>query len=102
MQRASTHSEQLLWSRLCARQLGVTFRRQLVIGGRFIVDFAAPAVRLVVEVDGGYHRERHNADARRDRALAWLGWRVVRVEVALVERELEAAVRLVREAAAGD
>jgi hypothetical protein len=28
------------------------------LAGRYIVDFCAPAVRLVVEVDGAYHRER--------------------------------------------
>ena len=73
------------------------FRRQLVIGA-YIVDFAAPAVRLVVEVDGGYHAERRRADARRDCALAELGWRVVRVPVELVERHIDAAVARVAEA----
>jgi len=33
--------------------------------GRFIADFYAPAVKLVVEVDGGYHAERERADGRR-------------------------------------
>jgi leucyl-tRNA synthetase len=101
MRRDPTCSERLLWSRLSGRQLGVPFRRQLVIGERFIADFAAPALRLVVEVDGRYHSERRDADARRDRALAKLGWRVVRIEAALVERELDAAVRIVRGALAG-
>ena len=43
--------EARLWAELSARKLGVSFRRQVPIG-RFIVDFCAPAVRLVVEVDG--------------------------------------------------
>ncbi|MCA9510403.1 MAG: DUF559 domain-containing protein, partial [Myxococcales bacterium] len=44
-----------------------------------IVDFAASSVRVVVEVDGGYHAERSEADAKRDARLARAGWRVVRV-----------------------
>jgi very-short-patch-repair endonuclease len=72
----------------------------VVISG-FIVDFAAPAVRLVVEVDGGYHDGRRKADARRDRELGRLGWRVLRLPVGLVERELERAVECVVEAVGG-
>jgi very-short-patch-repair endonuclease len=88
----------LLWERLSGSQLGVAFRRQLVIDHRYIVDFAAPAVRLVVEVDGGYHHGRERTDARRDRVLAGLGWRVVRLPAGLVEHEIEAALAIVREA----
>ena len=32
------------------------FRREWVGGGRWIVDFYFPEVRLGIEVDGGYHR----------------------------------------------
>ncbi len=94
MRSAPTTTESLLWSRLSGSQLGVGFRRQLVIGD-FIADFAAPARRLVVEVDGGFHAGRAGADARRDRALGRLGWRVVRVPAGLVARDLDAAVALV-------
>jgi hypothetical protein len=37
--------------------------------GRYIVDFCAPARRLVVEVDGNCHVRRRAADVRRDAAL---------------------------------
>jgi len=76
-------------------QLGVWFRRQVVVG-RFVADFAAASVKLVVEVDGTAHARRAAADARRDRALARLGWRVVRLPAALVLRQPLAAVGLVR------
>jgi len=57
--RASpTPSEQLLWAHIRGRRLGVVFRRQLPLLGRFIADFLAPAQRLVIEIDGGYHAER--------------------------------------------
>ena len=97
VRRLPTSSEALLWERLRGSRLGVGFRRQFVIG-EWIVDFAAPAARLVVEVDGGYHAARERADARRDRQLGALGWRVVRVPAALVMGNVEAAVALVRAA----
>jgi very-short-patch-repair endonuclease len=97
MRGAPTSSEAALWIHLRGGQLGVWFRRQVVIG-RFVADFASASAKLVVEVDGCSHDGRGVADARRDRALARLGWRVVRVPAALViERPLEAAA-LVREA----
>jgi very-short-patch-repair endonuclease len=54
----------------------------------------------VVEVDGGYHAERARADARRDRALARLGYTVVRVPAQLVLHDLPQAIALVAAALA--
>lgn len=99
MRHRLTESEARLWACLRGRRLGVTFRRQLVIGNS-IVDFCAPVARLVVEVDGGYHARRVHADARRDRALAQAGYRVLRIDADLVMRDLPAAVALVRDALA--
>ncbi|MBK8252198.1 MAG: DUF559 domain-containing protein [Polyangiaceae bacterium] len=69
MRATPTTSEAILWDALRGSQVGVMFRRQVLIG-RHIVDFCAPSVRLVVEVDGGYHSARSRADERRDRALS--------------------------------
>jgi very-short-patch-repair endonuclease len=74
------------------------FRRQVPLLGRFIADFLAPAERLVVEIDGGYHVEHPRADARRDAALARAGYRVLRLHAALVVRDILAAVSRVRAA----
>lgn len=53
-----TDAERLLWSRLRGKQiLGVQFYRQKPLG-RYIVDFHAPAVKHVVEVDGSQHISR--------------------------------------------
>ena len=89
--------EDKLWRAIRSCQLGVPFRRQVVIG-RSIVDFVAPRASLVVEVDGAQHRLRRAADARRDRKLARLGYRVLRLEAELVMRELPVALSRVREA----
>ncbi len=72
MRHAPTPSEARLWEALRGGRLGVVFRRQFVLG-EHIVDFCAPAVRLVVEVDGGYHAERGRLDARRKERLQRLG-----------------------------
>lgn len=96
-----TRTEALLWSAIRAGQLGVTFRRQVVIGECYIADFVAPSVRLIVEIDGGYHERRRAADARRDRDLQRLGYTVVHLTAEVVERQLEVAVAEVRRVVEG-
>ena len=75
--------------------LGVAFKRQVVLGERYVVDFFVPSVGLVVEVDGKVHRGSADADGRRDEKLRRLGYRVVRIEAALVMRDGAAALALV-------
>jgi very-short-patch-repair endonuclease len=86
-----------LWLELKGCKLGVPFKRQVVLGGRFIVDFYAARAGLAVEVDGGYHAECAHADARRDRELRRLGYRVIRLEEDLVMRHIEVALARIRE-----
>ena len=64
------------------------------------MDFFAPSLGLVVEVDGGVHRTSRAADRRREEKLRRLGCRVVRVEAALVLRNPHLAVEVVRDALA--
>jgi very-short-patch-repair endonuclease len=99
MRHAPQEPERLLWSALRSRQLGILFRRQVPVAGRFVADFLAPSLRLIVEVDGAaWHSQRHAADARRDRVLERAGYRVLRIEAELVMRDLTAAVALIRAA----
>jgi len=51
-----TESEARLWSVLNARQLGVSFRRQVPVAGLYIADFLAPSIKLIVEVDAPFTR----------------------------------------------
>jgi len=88
--------ERRLWQELAGSQLGVAFRRQVVLGNRYIADFVAPALRLVVEVDGAIHLRRRAADARRDRDLGRLGYRVLRVSASAVMRDVGGVVTLIR------
>jgi very-short-patch-repair endonuclease len=95
-----TPSEERLWSALRGGRLGVAFRRQVVIG-RYVVDFAAAQAGLVVEVDGGVHRDRARLDAQRDAHLRRAGYRVVRVPEELVMGNPDAAVAIARAALEG-
>ena len=87
-----TPSESALWQALV-----VAFRRQVVVGSH-VADFVAASIRLVVEVDGGYHASRRAADTRRDEKFRRLGYHVLRLDAELVERNLPRVVVLVREA----
>lgn len=98
MRSTSTRSESALWIALSHNQLGVAFRRQVPIGSRYIADFLAPSLKLVLGVDGGYHSRRVTADARRTRVLERLGYRVLRLDAEVVLRRLPVAVEAVREA----
>ena len=96
--KAPTVSEALLWRRLCHKQLGVRVRRQHVLCP-YIVDFFVASCRLVVEVDGSVHCGRETFDAKRTAELeAMYGVRVMRLSARLVERDVDAAVELVRAA----
>ena len=92
--------EQLLWHALRSGKLGVPFRRQVVVFPGFIVDFVAAKAKLVVEVDGKCHQSQLASDARRDRKLARLGYRVLRLEAELVLTQLPVALARVRQALA--
>jgi very-short-patch-repair endonuclease len=52
-------------------------------------------------VDGSSHAGRRRADERRDRELARLGWRLIRLPSELVLRRLPLAVARIEEAVAG-
>ena len=94
-----TECERLLWSRLRRKQLnGTQFYRQKPIGS-YIVDFYAPAVRLVVEVDGSQHQDQINSqnDAVRNESLKSQGLRVLRFTNQQVLDDLDSVLWVVEE-----
>ena len=97
LRKNMTDSERALWSRLRNKQiLGVQFYRQKPIGG-YIVDFYAPQVKIVVEVDGSQHLQNHHAqkDRSRDEYLSSLGVQVLRFNSREVLEEREAVVEMI-------
>lgn len=78
----STLGEILLWQKLKARSfMGYQFNRQKPLDN-YIVDFYCQALRLVIEIDGAYHRneEVHKADLSREQVLNGLGLTIIRFE----------------------
>ena len=94
LRRDMTDAEQRLWYRLRRRQLhDVQFYRQKPLGD-YVVDFHAPTVRLVIEVDGSLHVEAASmvADERRRDALRRMGLEVLRFDNRQVLLETDAVV----------
>jgi very-short-patch-repair endonuclease len=111
MRKVMTEAELKLWNELRAHRLmGLSFRRQMPIAG-YIVDFACPSRKIIVEVDGSQHGQTGNlqADERRSKALEELGWTVLRFwnddilrDMDGVCRHIVAAAGIVAEDAAGN
>ena len=78
LRNRATDAERKLWHHLRNKQLaGVKFRRQYPIAG-YVADFAAPVLRLAIELDGGQHLDQQEYDARRSKRMACNGYRVLR------------------------
>ena len=78
LRRDQIDAERALWFRLRDRRLnGLKFRRQMPIGD-FVADFCCESARLIIEVDGGQHAERSEADRIRTVALEAQGYLVLR------------------------
>ncbi len=77
--KEQTPAEDALWQKLRNNQTGHKVRRQHVIGS-FIIDFAFLNENLLIEVDGGYHKdpEQKDYDEARTEYLQSLGYKVIR------------------------
>jgi very-short-patch-repair endonuclease len=81
LRKNMTDAERLLWSKVRRKQVReYQFYRQRIIGN-YIVNFYCPKARLIIEIDGGQHYsgEGVELDKLRDRHLANLGLRVLRL-----------------------
>lgn len=80
MRSVMTDAELRLWNEIRAHRLmGLGFRRQFPVGG-YIVDFACPGKKLIVEVDGSQHADGtvSVADTARTKTLRRDGWTILR------------------------
>ncbi|MBL8515286.1 MAG: endonuclease domain-containing protein [Betaproteobacteria bacterium] len=92
-----TDAEQRLWHGVRGKQiLGVQSYRQRPIGP-YIVDFHAPSVQLVVEVDGSQHYEQNAivVDKKRTRFLESKGFTVLRFDNLQVLNETAAVLEVI-------
>ncbi len=94
-----TDAERFLWKCLRNKQLdGYKFRRQHIIGD-VIVDFVNLDKKLVVEVDGGYHKapDVKEYDILRTNYLNHKGYKVIRFTNEEVLRQPERVLERIKE-----
>jgi very-short-patch-repair endonuclease len=78
LSRNQTSAEEKLWTHLRTHRMGdIHFRRQHAIGN-YIVDFAAPRKKLIIELDGSQHREQKEYDQERTAFLNSKGYKILR------------------------
>jgi adenine-specific DNA-methyltransferase len=97
MRREMTLPERILWRRLRADQLGVSFRRQHPIGP-YIADFYSRRAGLVVEVDGDVHAAtgaNRDHDLARDQHMERLGLQVLRFSASEVTTNTDGVLEII-------
>ncbi len=73
-----SEAERSLWHVLRGRQIcGLKFRRQHPFGD-YILDFVCLENKLIIEVDGGQHRQQKRYDENRTHVLNAAGFQVLR------------------------
>jgi very-short-patch-repair endonuclease len=73
-----SRAEKYLWKNVLSRnQQGVKFKRQRPIS-RFIVDFFAQEIALIIEIDGNSHLNKGEYDRMRQDKLEELGYTIIR------------------------
>jgi very-short-patch-repair endonuclease len=98
LRQTMTPAEQILWEHLRDRRLsGLKFRRQHPIGS-CIVDFFCAAARLVIEIDGGIHRQQVEADTLRSQELEEQSYQILRFTNEQIETELEKVLSTIQNA----
>lgn len=60
-----------------------------------IVDFISRKLKLIIEVDGGSHDLKVDADKYRDEKLAKYGYTVLRVSESDVRQDLQNVIRVI-------
>ena len=96
--RVPTEAESILWHLIRKGELGFRFRRQHPIGN-YIVDFVCLKAQLVVEVDGGYHKDDavKMEDELRERCLEREGYTILRFTNEEVICQPECVVQQIKE-----
>jgi len=86
--RAGILSEVLFWQQVHKGKFyGINFNRQKIIGN-YIVDFYAPSLSLVIEIDGWSHNYKEEYDLQREKFLKSLGLTIFKTPDIEIKRNL--------------
>jgi very-short-patch-repair endonuclease len=95
----STLGEILLWKQLRSGRLeGYSFNRQKPIG-QFIVDFYCKPLKLVIEVDGGYHYEEEQIliDTGRQKMIEDMGLHFLRFHDEEIRKDMPQVLQKIKQ-----
>ena len=98
LRKNPTRAEAILWEKLCKNQIeGVRFRRQHPFN-KYVPDFYAHSVKLVVELDGNIHEEKSVkfTDEDREMNLKLNGLHVIRFPNEEIYNNIETVVAKIR------
>jgi very-short-patch-repair endonuclease len=92
-----TETEKILWEELKNKRLGMKFRRQHPIAD-YIVDFYCHSLKLVIEIDGGYHldRDQKEYDHYRAEDLSGFGIVIIRFTNSQVKNDLDKVIKEIK------
>lgn len=92
-----TPSERILWEAIRNKALGASFRRQHPIGD-YIADFACLPLKLIIEVDGGYHHtpQQEADDIARTADIEKMGYQVLRFRNEEVDFNLPQVINTIK------
>ena len=88
-----------MWQKLRAGEMhGFTFNRQKPLG-RYIVDFYCKRLKLVIEVDGGYHFEEEQKikDKEREQILQRLGLHFLRFHDEEIRKDMDLVLQSINQ-----
>ncbi len=88
LRKAGVLSEVIFWLQVHKGKFyKIDFDRQRIIGN-YIVDFYAPALGLIIEIDGTSHNDKEEYDVQRQAFLESLGLIVYRISDLRVKHDL--------------
>ena len=98
LRKNMTHEEKMVWAYLSNNQMGFKFRRQHPIW-MYIADFYCHELKLVIEIDGGVHKQTDVKmnDVSREKDLTDFGIIVLRFTNDTVRYEMEVVTKNITE-----
>jgi len=99
LRKDQTIPEEILWQHLRNKKMrGIKFKRQFSVG-IFVLDFYAPSIQLVIEVDGPIHLRKENQeyDEDREKGLKALGLKIIRFSNHDVENNIHEVLKKISE-----
>lgn len=91
-----SRAEKYLWkAALSRKKTGERFLRQRPIEN-FIVDFFAPELKLIIEVDGSSHLHKSDYDRFRENRLNELGYELIRFSEGEVLSDIDKVITTIR------